>query len=94
MSRAIIRLGGSLAAGSLSTSAGAGESPAGDGDVLKQIRGVGELLRGKLEARFRLLTIIGHVLVPEYREPTRDTSTFFYPRLNPVGFFIKGCVTR
>jgi len=35
--------------------------------VIKTIRGVGELLRGRLEARFRLLTIIGRVLVPEYR---------------------------
>jgi hypothetical protein len=35
--------------------------------MLKKIRGVGDLLRGKLEARFRLLTIIGRVLVPEYR---------------------------
>jgi O-methyltransferase len=40
---------------------------AGDFNVLKKIRGIGDLLRGKLEARFRLLTIIGRVLVPEYR---------------------------
>lgn len=29
--------------------------------------GIGELLSGKLEARFKFLTVIGRVLVPEYR---------------------------
>jgi len=32
-----------------------------------RIRGISELLTGKLQARFKLLTRIGRVLVPEYR---------------------------
>jgi len=35
--------------------------------VHMRIRGISELLTGKLQARFKLLTRIGRVLVPEYR---------------------------